>query len=94
MNYTHLSSHINLANLLVSSYKTLYTNYSTDILMRLPAIHCEPRVQAHLDDNYTNERDAWIHEAARFHVIDLYKKGLNYEFQHHKKSMPFFVMHL
>ena len=53
--------------------------------MRLPAIYCEPRVEAHMDDNFANERDAWTQEAARFHVIDLYKMGLIYEFQHHKK---------
>ena len=38
-----------------------------------------------MDDNFANERDAWTQEAARFHVIDLYKMGLIYEFQHHKK---------
>ena len=65
MNYNHLSSHINLANLLVSSYKTLYTNYSKDILqfqstnelMRLPALYCEPRIGAHMDDKFISKRD-------------------------------------
>ena len=53
--------------------------------MKLPSINCEARVEAHMYDKFANERDAWTQEAARFHVIDLYKMGLIYEFQHHKK---------